>query len=461
MSGHLMICIIGGGLTGAAAAVACLKRLKQPFRLAIVEPSSTLGRGVAFGSYHSLHLLNIRTRDLSIHVDRPNEFLTWVFRQLDQGENDPGLLEGLAHTFLPRQLFGEYVRQRLLDEVARRQDVTFDVVGGVATACHRHEGRFHIKLDRQGPLSADIVILATAYGLQRPSSNGLLAPYDQLAAKQFACAQSIALVGSGLTMVDVLLSARHAGFLGTATVISRRGQLPRAHAAKGVVPQQVALPQSKRMSRLTGAVRIACEAAEAHHTPWQAIVNGIRPSIQEIWQRLPLGEQVRFLRHVRPYWDAHRHRLPRGVHDHVQSEFATGRAVLLRGRLSDVARGSDGFNLAVRKRGSNLVQGFRVDLAFDCSGHKPDVGSPLIKSLIGQGLVRPDAHGLGLAARLNGRVIGRYDTTPALFALGPLSQGSLWEITAVPEIVQQADAAARAIAFWQQLTEGQASHAIE
>jgi len=33
-----------------------------------------------------------------------------------------------------------------------------------------------------------------------------------------------------------------------------------------------------------------------------------------------------------------------------------------------------------------------------------------------------------------------------LFALGPLGQGSLWEITAVPEIVAQADKAARAVA---------------
>ena len=36
--------------------------------------------------------------------------------------------------------------------------------------------------------------------------------------------------------------------------------------------------------------------------------------------------------------------------------------------------------------------------------------------------------------------------TPRLFAMGPLCQGSLWEITAVPEIVRQADGAATSIA---------------
>jgi len=40
--------------------------------------------------------------------------------------------------------------------------------------------------------------------------------------------------------------------------------------------------------------------------------------------------------------------------------------------------------------------------------------------------------------------------THGLFALGPLCQGSLWEITAVPEIVSQCDAAAQSIAALQE-----------
>ena len=43
------ICVIGGGLTGAAAAIACLKRIEQPVSLVVVEPSQALGRGVAYG----------------------------------------------------------------------------------------------------------------------------------------------------------------------------------------------------------------------------------------------------------------------------------------------------------------------------------------------------------------------------------------------------------------------------
>jgi uncharacterized NAD(P)/FAD-binding protein YdhS len=296
-------------------------------------------------------------------------------------------------------------------------------------------------------LSADIVVLATAYGLPHPSASGPLAPYDSLPREELSRAKSIALIGSGLTMVDVLLAARRDGFSGIATVFSRRGQLPRTHAPKGVVPQEVGLPQSKRLSRLTGSVRIACEAAEAHGTPWQAIINGLRPSLQDIWQALPIEEQARFLRHVRPFWDAHRHRLPLEVHERIQAEFAEGRAVLIRGHVTDVARISDGFVLTWKRRGSAESETWHSDLAFDCSGYRPDLNSPLIRSLIDQGLACADAHQLGLKVERDGQTLQADDNqTPGLFALGPLCQGSLWEITAVPEIVRQAAAAAASIA---------------
>ena len=61
--------------------------------------------------------------------------------------------------------------------------------------------------------------------------------------------------------------------------------------------------------------------------------------------------------------------------------------------------------------------------------------------------VREDAHRLGLAVEPNGRVLSKNGPpTRGLFALGPLCQGSLWEITAVPEIVRQCDEAATSLA---------------
>ncbi len=402
----LTVCVAGGGFTGVAAAIACLSRLDGPFRLVVVEPSGSLGRGVAYGAHHPLHLLNVRTRDLSVRASQPGDFLNWAFRQLDQGENHAGLHDGLAHTFLPRQLFGEYVRERFFEAVEARGDVELKLVNAVATSCVKDGNRFTLNFDRAEKLQADVVMLATAYGLQASTPTGALAPFDVLPPERINGARTMAVIGSGLTMVDVLLGARRDGFQGKVTVISRRGQLPRPHAAKGVVPTEIGLPRSKRISGLTGSVAIACAAAEAHGRPWQSIINGLRSSLQDIWQSLPVEEQARFLRHVRPLWDAHRHRLPLEVHGRLQAEFNEGRAVLLRGSVTEVERDGEGFRLTLRRRGSQEPEVLTADLAFDCTGHRPDLVSPLIESLVAKGAASLDPHRLGLAVEPNGQVLG-------------------------------------------------------
>ena len=322
---------------------------------------------------------------------------TGLFTRSTRAKTTP-TCEGLAHAFLPRQLFGEYVRQRLFEAVAIRGDVAFNIVNDLAFSLSRN-GRFQVHISGGRSLSADVGILATAYGQPDPSSSGPLAPFESLPRERVSKAKSIVLIGSGLTMVDTLFAVRRDEFSGIATVFSRRGQLPRPHAAKGVVSQEVGLPQSKHLSRLTAAVRIACEAAEAHGTPWEAIINGLRPKFQEIWQALPVEEQARFLRHVRRYWDAYRHRLPSEVYERMQAEFNQGRAILLRGQVIDVVRAPRGFELTWKRRGPDKPGTILTDLAFDCSGYRPDLGSPVIRSLLDQGFASADAHELGLKVR--------------------------------------------------------------
>jgi uncharacterized NAD(P)/FAD-binding protein YdhS len=296
---------------------------------------------------------------------------------------------------------------------------------------------------------ADAIFLATAYGPSQPSTKGALRPFESVTPDQLASAKEIALVGSGLTMVDVLLAARRDGFRGKALVVSRRGQLPRPHAPKGVVPKEIGLPRSKRVSLLAAAIRISCEMAEESGTPWQAVINGLRPTLQDIWQMLPADEQARFLRHLRPFWDSHRHRLPMEVHGRLMAEFAEGRAVLLHGAVREVERQGDGFRLSLLERGSRTPRSLAVDLAFDCTGFRPDLEQSLIADLFERGLARPDPHRLGLVVERDGQVIAAGgEPSFGLFAVGPLCQGTLWEITAVPEIVAQADRAAQTLAGW-------------
>jgi uncharacterized NAD(P)/FAD-binding protein YdhS len=131
------------------------------------------------------------------------------------------------------------------------------------------------------------------------------------------------------------------------------------------------------------------------------------------------------------------------LHERLHREFGRGKAELLRARVLEVDQELGAFVLTVKRRGSSRNEILIADLAFDCTGHRPDLRSPPINSLIAHGLARIDPHNLGLTVNARGQPFGRRGTlTPGLFVLGPLGQGSLWEIVAVPEIVRQADLAA-------------------
>ena len=314
----LTVCVVGGGFTGAAASIACLARVERPFRLIVVEPSASLGRGVAYGAHHPLHLLNVRTRDLSVRAGQPGDFLNWAFRQLDQGENHAGLHDG-PRPYLPA---APTVR-RICSRALLRG-------GGGEGRCRAQNRQCRRHLLRQGgqPLhpslrpvraaEADSVLLATAYGLQPIQRHRGACALRRAALRSPCLAKSMALIGSGLTMVDVLLSARRDGFQGKATVISGAGNSRALMRRKASCRTRLDFRAPSALSGLTGSVAIACAAAEAHGTPWQSVINGLRSSLQDIWRSLPVEEQSRFLRHVRPLWDAHRHRLPPEVHGRLR-----------------------------------------------------------------------------------------------------------------------------------------------
>jgi hypothetical protein len=67
------------------------------------------------------------------------------------------------------------------------------------------------------------------------------------------------------------------------------------------------------VSRLMRRLRDEAEGARLQGVAWQSVLDSLRPITAEIWQRLPLQEQRRFLRHARRWWDVHRHRTAPGI----------------------------------------------------------------------------------------------------------------------------------------------------
>ncbi len=86
----------------------------------------------------------------------------------------------------------------------------------------------------------------------------------------------------------------------------------------------------------------------------------------------------------------------------------------------------------------------------NCSGPGADydrIQEPLIRSLLAEGAVRPDPLRLGLDVTGNCALLDRNGAiSRRLFAVGPITKGTFWEMTAVPDIRRQTELLAEHLA---------------
>jgi uncharacterized NAD(P)/FAD-binding protein YdhS len=84
-----------------------------------------------------------------------------------------------------------------------------------------------------------------------------------------------------------------------------------------------------------------------------------------------------------------------------------------------------------------------VDRVINCTG--PDYRctasrDPLVQDLIANGLIRPDAMGIGLRTAPNGGVVNLFGrATRGLYYIGPMLRADHWEATAVQELREHAE----------------------
>jgi uncharacterized NAD(P)/FAD-binding protein YdhS len=188
----------------------------------------------------------------------------------------------------------------------------------------------------------------------------------------------------------------------------------------------------------------------------------LRPYSHALWQALDSREQGRFLRHARPWWDVHRHRIAPEVAGRIARLVGEGRLEIVAGRISAMREEDGGLQVEIARRGQALPMsqsarspielGLRhpsrvregeqsFSLAVNCTGPLGSIAHSedgVLRSLFGAGLARADRLGMGLEVDVASRVA---DATRA-WALGPLTKGRFWEIVAVPDIRGQVAAVA-------------------
>lgn len=450
------VAVIGGGLSGSLAAVQLLRQ-GRGLRVALVDREGRFGRGVAYATKASAHLLNVPAGRMGAFPEDPGAFVRWL------GERG---FEAGADAFVPRALYGRYVAE-LLEETALEATRTG---GGTLIRIARRAMRVSggagaapatVEIEGGMRLTARAVVLALGnFAPRDPDVDGLdevnsadryrRDPWEPRALQGLGPDEPVLLLGTGLTMIDVCLALDERGHRGTIHALSPRGLLPLPHRAgvKPVAAPDLSGPATVR--NLLRRVREGIRAAEERGDDWRAVLDALRPSTAALWASLPIAERRRFLRHARRYWDRHRHRIAPEAAETLVRMGESGKLRIHAGRLD--ALFCDGKNVVswFRVGGSDQRESVRVARIINCTGPSTDLRSsrdPLLSSLRATGRILPDALGLGLATAADGAVL-RGDGTPdaSMFAIGPLRRGDLWESTAAPEIRTQAAALAGLLA---------------
>ena len=427
----LPVLIIGGGFSGAMLAA----RLAEAGQASVlIERGGQVGLGVAYCAELDAHRLNVRSERMSARPDRPGDFADWL------ASHAPAFAD--PNGFAPRRLYGRYVQDRLAGVEAVHPGLIRHIRGEAV----RVEGQCVI-LGDGARVAGRAVVLATGNPPPRPAVPGEGArrihdPWRPGAFDAIAPDDDVLILGSGLTMVDVVLALQARGWRGQAAVVSRRGLLPLAHGDHHDAP--VALPPRALEGPLSRRLATARKLARIHG--WRGVMEGYRPITAELWRAATTAERARFLRHLRPWWDVRRHRIAPDVAQVMDELKASGRLNLMAARVEAIQADDKGAVLTVRIRNGGERR-LGANWLIDCTGPGHDAArASLTAALIAEGRARIDAVDLGLDLDAEGRVIhadGAID--PSLFVLGPPARAAFWETIAVPDIRQRIETLVRAL----------------
>jgi uncharacterized NAD(P)/FAD-binding protein YdhS len=443
-----LVAIVGGGCAGTLVAANLLRRSDRRLRIAMVERSGRFGPGVAYATDDPQHLLNVPAQGMSAFSKQPSHFVDWSMRRL-------GASVGCA-SYLPRGVYGEYLRAVLADSEARGgPGRTLELIHDEAVGLDRTRTGMELRLGGGASVACDRVVLATgaleSTGMaELPRDPRVIG--DQWAPDALAPDGSTGLtliVGTGLSAVDATLSICAGG--GHVVALSRGGQLPFAHlpGLRTPAPPPTIPREQVTLATLERLVRGHVTEMQHHGYDWRDAVDGLRPVSPQLWAALAPSERRRFLNERLRAWETRRHRMAPAVAARLHELLDDGRVRRLAGTVLAARANGGAMEVDVAHSRSAPAHTLTCARVVMCTGAGTDVrrsSNPLLRALLADGDASPDPLALGLRSTDDGALLdseGHADER--VFTLGSLRRGELWETTAVQEIRTQAEYLAHTI----------------
>lgn len=451
------IIIIGAGFSGVAVTARLLrKHCNTPMRVLLVNGSGRIARGMAYGTQSLQHVLNVPAGNMSAFEEEPNHFLKFVHRSAP---------DTMPSAFVSRRLYGDYLEWLLSEaELAAPEHIELKRIYRQVERIDPMAGNdgCMVTLDDGETISVDKVVLALGhFPATHPridnlsfydSPRYLHDPWDHARLDAIPARAPVLLLGTGLTAVDVATTLMARNPARQIIAVSRRGLLPQAHrhiasAPSGSGVRDIWNDASTVRAQLRG-LRQYCRGLEEQGRDWREALSLLRHVTSDVWLAYSDRERRRFLRHVQPYWDTHRHRLAPEVAQRFSAALSAGVMTTLAGRVLDFEDDGDSVRVSLRPRGSDQLRPLRVQYVINCTGPCADArrtNSVLVQQLLGDDMMRTDKLGLGIDVTTDYSVVSATgEASRTLFYIGPWLKAKYWEATAVPDLrVMAAELASR------------------
>ena len=370
-----VIVVIGGGFSGTVVAARLLRQSTKPLRVVLLNRSGPSARGVAYGTRSSSHVLNVPAGRMSAYPEDEDSFLRFA------RATAPGTGSG---SFVPRSVYGQYLGHAL-DEAERRatQGVVLERVVGEALDIELTRDGAQVRLGDGRSIDADRVVLALGnYPPADPrleddaayeSPRYVRDPWAPGALEGIGRSEPVLMIGSGLTMLDVAVDLHAANPDRPLHAVSRRGLVPFSHREHSAPPPLDRCPPGMLEGPATAhaylrTVRRHVRRLQREGVDWRDVVASLRSVTPALWQRLDNRERARFLRHVRPYWEVHRHRCAPELGAALRTLLSGGTLTVLAGRLKRLQAREAGLIATLQPRGGGRLREMAVGCVVNCTG---------------------------------------------------------------------------------------------
>lgn len=416
------IAIVGFGFCGKIIFTHLAKSLEKKYKILVFNKSDDGFASAAFAPFSPHYILNVAANKMSAFEENQKDFCDFLAQKY------PEILTRIGESgFAPRQIYSEYLQQ-ILDKTfaeAKKNKVDFELINQEVASVeeNKSEKKFQITTKNNQQFQADEIILATSFFqtnfLWNLESENLVKNlwdknYVQFHQKKFTN-ETICLIGSGLTTVDVIVGLKNKNFSGKIFVISRRGNFPKKHFELIQKNPNFISGDDSKKGLLFLCLKIRKFLRNNPQFDLRHVVDSLRPITQELWHNFDEKNKKLFLR-IFPYWNIFRHRAPQDSIQIIENMIAANQLEIKSGGISSIE--NNGNKIVLKTKFDN----FETDYLVNCLGFEFNAKKyPLLNQMIECNLLRQDL----MMAQSN---------HPQIHLLGGLNLGKDFECTSVPDL---------------------------